>query len=214
MTSQKNSIWTPRPYLSFTQMDVLEQSEQKYCEIYFEGKKRLINRGMAFGKIADEADENGELTGDATLDLLMSQIPEIGKPQYEIGDKTGKEPVTLGGVPLYGKLDRGRKLPSRFIGQERKTGIGRWTQKMVDESAQVTFYFTLIYAAFKIKPENVEFTLWYIPTEYDASGRIQCTGENPIPFKTTRKFSDILAMSARQNRAWTRIQELSIEQLV
>lgn len=210
-----SKFWTPRPYLSWTQMDLLEQSEERYGEVYFDGKKRGINRGMAFGKIADEADGNGELTGDTTLDYLMSLIPEIGKPQYAIGDETGKEPVILNGVPLYGKLDRGQRTShGHFIGQERKTGIGKWTQKMVDESGQVTFYFTLIYAAYRIKPENVEFTLWYIPTEYDTNGRIQCTGENPIPFKTKRKFSDILAMSARQNRAWKRIQELSINNLV
>ena len=196
---------TPRPYLSWTQLDLIERSEKKYVDIYFNDGKIPINKGMAFGRDMSDALEKEELTGDALTDILLSKLPTVGTREYKI--KT-----ILNDVPLFGKLDDWSK--SKLVLNEDKSGVNRWTQKMADKHGQIDFYCTLIYSKYGIKPEDLELYLRYLPTQYNDQGDIEPTGEDPIIFRTHRTFSDVLKMSVRQKKAWARIKELAIEQIV
>lgn len=202
---------TPRPYLSWSQMNTLENSERRYVGIYLGNETVPINRGMAFGRTVAESLDEDKPTEDPVLDLVLARIPNIGPTEFAIGDPHGTDPVMLNGVPLFMRLDRFNMRTKRQA-HEYKTGIGKWTQKMVDESGQITFYFSGIFAKYGIRPEDIDFSLFYIPTRYDGQGRIECVGDI-VEFKTKRTMVDIMAMSARQKKAWKRIQELSIEHL-
>ena len=68
---------TPRKYLSWSSMDLLERDEEKWKQVYLFGEQKRINRGMAFGTQMAEGLENGEATGDPVLDLIMEK-PFIG----------------------------------------------------------------------------------------------------------------------------------------
>ena len=200
----------PRPYLSWTQHDLIEKSEDRYVDVYIEGKAMRTNKGMGFGrKVADALDERkkgGEvITGDPAFDYVVSKMPTYGNPEVEIE-------TTLNDVPLFGKID---DLCPNFTGlYEHKTGIGRWTQHKADTHGQIDFYCTLIYGLKKIPPEKLDLKLVYLPTQYSDTGEIEVTGEDPIVFTTKRTMADVLAMSARQKRAWKRIGELTEKSLL
>jgi len=196
---------TPRPYLSWTQLDTLERSEKKYIDIYIEDGPRFSNAAMGFGKRMDDVIENDETTGDPVLDLVSLAVPTYSDQQHEILTE-------LNGVPLFGKLDD-FKVETKDAFRERKTGIQLWTQKKVDIFGQITFYYSMIYAEYGIKPEDVGCELVYIPTKRDESGDIEPVGDVRI-FKTERTMIDILEMSNRQKKAWERIKELSIQSVV
>ena len=195
---------TPRPYLSWTQLDLIERSEKRYIEIYLNDGSIPINRGMAFGRDMADALELEEFTGDPLMDYVMSKIPKVGKPEEKIT-------ATLNGVPLLGKLDD-CNVKTYLEYNEIKTGLHKWTQKKADNHGQLDFYDTLIYGKHKIKPENVKRNLVYIETKYDEEGDIILTGEVKI-FPVYKTMTDVLKMSARQKKAWERINQLTIEHL-
>lgn len=193
---------TPRPYLSYTQMSLWERSPERYKEIYLEDGRIPINRGMAYGKQIATALESGEDGNDILNSLVIASIPKLNAMEYPIE-------AELNGVPLYGKLDSFNSKTKKAF-KEYKTGRSPWTQKLVDGNDQITFYCTLIYARYGLRPEGLDIELVYIPTDYNGQGQIEPTGKIER-FKTRRNFIEIMKMSARQKKAWEGIEKMCID---
>lgn len=209
----------PRPYISNAQLQLWEKNPQEYARIYFhDGERRGMSRGVALGKKFAEAMENDEETGDIEMDIVLAQMPE-----YEIRDKEIMCQLSTGHgigrkfIPILIKPDRCRADYSAFC--EAKTGAGPWTQKIVDEDDQVTFYFTGLYLLTKANggvkiPEGE--LIWAVTEkriDEDGIERPHLTGEIKR-FKTTRSFADILRMQVRISKAWREIGEAFEKEII
>ena len=200
---------TPRPYLSWSSLDLFERSPERWKDVYLYGAKIPVNRGMAFGRQMAEGMEHDEATGDAMLDLAMA-----GLPKFEIMDKEfradlpdGKKKITILCKPDSMKADM-----SAFY--EYKTGQAVWTKAKVDAFGQITFYATGMYLRTGKIPQDIE--LVHVETEKDPESplgaRIRATGavhRHP----THRTMRDILEMMGRMKRAWREIERISLEEL-
>ena len=201
---------TPRPYLSWSSMDLFERSIEKWKEVYLYGLKLRVNRGMAFGKQMAEGLEHEEATGDAVLDLLMERLPkfEIMDQPVECLLKNGKNPI-----PILIKPDTMKADGTAF--KEYKTGQEPWTRKRVDESGQITFYATGLFLKTGKIPTDIE--LVHIQTEKQLNGslegKIGATGAiNRHP--TARNMAQVLNMMVRMKRAWEGIQKITTEEIL
>lgn len=194
---------TPRPYLSWTQMSLLEASPSRYVEVYLGGAKIPINRGMALGKMMADGLENDEATGDPILDMVISTLPK-----FELMDKEVRATLKVGKetVPLLAKPDTAKATYDAF--KEYKTGpAGSWSQKKVDQSGQVTFYATTLYILTKKIPSDIELVHAITQIE-EGTGRVFATGEIKR-YQTARHMTEILSMMTRMRKAWAQIKDLT-----
>ena len=197
---------TPRPYLSFSQMTLFEMSPEKYADQYLFGKKQRINRNMAYGSLLADGLEAGESTGDPLLDLMMARLPkfELMDKSFEADLPNGKETIKILAKPDTAQADY-----TAFA--EYKTSVRKWTQKMVDESGQITFYATAMWLKTGKIPQDIE--LVDVVVGYEPDGRLQPTGDI-LRFPTKRTMVDIIKMTGRMKRAWTGIKALCEKELL
>lgn len=187
-------------------MTTFEMSPEKYADQYLYGKKQRTSRNMAYGSLMAEGLETEEATGDALLDLMMAQIPkfELMDKAFEVPLQDGKETITILAKPDTSKADY-----SAF--KEYKTSVRKWTQKMADDSGQVTFYATAMWLKTGKIPEDIE--LVNVQVEYAPDGSLRPTGQI-WRFPTKRTMIDIIKMTKRMKHAWGGIKELCEKELV
>ncbi len=197
---------TPRPYLSFSQMTLFEMSPEKYADQYLFGKKQRTSRNMAYGSMMAEGLEAEEATGDPLLDLMMARIPK-----FELMDKPIEADLPDGKkvIHLLAKPDTAKSDYTAF--KEYKTSVRKWTQKMADDSGQITFYATTIYLKTGKIPQDIE--LVDVVVGYDPEGRLVPTGDL-WRFPTKRTMVDVIKMTGRMKRAWHGIEELCEKSLL
>lgn len=208
----------PRPYISQTQLVLWENDPPGYMRRYFYGEQGRTNRGQALGKEVADHLESGEDTGKIEVDLVLAQIPKLAlrdvKMMLEVSSGRGKDRRS---IPVMIKPDMCMRDYSEFY--EIKTGTGPWTQRMADESDQVTFYVMGLYllrgnhtGALIPKAELI-----WAPTEKrmdeDGVERPHLMGEIKR-FPTTRTFADILRMEARVAQAWHEIGKAMEKELI
>ncbi|HEY5918590.1 MAG TPA: hypothetical protein VIU13_14335 [Chryseolinea sp.] len=197
---------TPRAYLSFSQMTTFEMSPQKYADHYIYGKEQRVTINMAYGSRMAEGLEFEEATGDPLLDMMMAQIPK-----FELMDKPIEAdlPFGKGVIRLLAKPDTAKADFTAF--KEYKTSVRKWTQKMADDSGQITFYATVMWLLTHRIPQDIE--LVNVQVKYQDDGQLTPTGEI-LRFRTHRTMVDILKMTARMKRAWKGINDLCAEELL
>ncbi len=191
MTNHKT---TPRPYLSWTQLNLIETSVYQYVRTYVYEEK-FSNPRMELGKRVAEMIEAGTVSADLELEHLRTFLPIYPEREYALKGE-------ISGVPIYGKLD-GFNPESLHLG-EYKTGV-RWNAKMVAESGQISFYALLVLLNYRMLPKRI--TLTWMPTETRPDGSIHVTGDIQN-FETYRTMEDILLIAARIKKGWKKIQEV------
>ena len=187
-------------------MTLFEMSPEKYADQYLFGKKQRINRNMAYGSLLADGLEAGESTGDPLLDLMMARLPkfELMDKSFEADLPNGKETIKILAKPDTAQADY-----TAFA--EYKTSVRKWTQKMVDESGQITFYATAMWLKTGKIPQDIE--LVDVVVGYEPDGRIQPTGDI-LRFPTKRTMVDMIKMTGRMKRAWTGIKALCEKELL
>lgn len=198
---------TPKDYLSYSQMRLWQTSPKAYVEKYVYGKANFTNRAMAFGKSVSTALEEGDMTGDMGLDILLLDLPRFENMEYPLKSilKQGKEEV-----PLYSQLDSAKTDLTGF--KEYKTGVTNWTQRKVDEDPQITFYATSIYIKTGKIPTDME--LVHIVTEQDHETlKISATGAMHR-FPTKRTTLQVLKCMVEIRKVWKEISEMYEKEIV
>ena len=216
---------THRPYLSYSAMVLFEYSPKRFADKYlFKSDKKFTSKNMDYGKMMADGLENDEFSGDPVLDMMMTKIPKFELMDkitedhkkgieiiYEYDKKQYKAPYIQDGkikIPLLSKPDTAKADYSGF--KEYKTSIRKWTQKMVDESGQITFYATAIWMVTGKIPQDIE--LVNVQTKYN-NDEVVATG-NMFVFKTKRNMIDILKMTSRIKKCWKGIIELCEKELI
>jgi len=196
---------TPRPYLSWTQLNLWEKDPEGYREQYIRGHPRPITNAMRLGSEVATSMETEEETGDPLKDLVISMIPKFDNREVEIA-----APIKIARIeiPLLGKLDSARQDLMAF--KEVKTGSVKWTQRRADEHGQITFYATIIREITNRIPDDIE--LIWAETQMDHNYNPHLTGKIVV-FKTKRTLADIVKMKARIKKAWFQISQMMEEEL-
>lgn len=201
---------TPRPYLSWSSLDLFERSPKTWKEIYLYGRKNPTNSGREIGRMMAQALEDDEAAGDGMLDLAIASLPK-----FELMDREFRAKMPTGKgthVELWCQPDTMRADMSAF--KEYKTGQKRWTQNKVRKFGQVTFYATGIYLTKGRIPDDIE--LVQVMTEKDpddASGRrLRATGE-VFRHPTQRTVADVLDMMVRIKKAWASMGKVFDEEM-
>ena len=197
----------PREHFSWGQLFLWETDKEKYKQLYFfDGGRFRPNKGMIKGKEMADALISGDLTGDIALDMVMEMLPkcEIKDVPFLVDYKIGKDIVKLWIQPdSYAEdLSETIEYKTAQVGEnalgEKKTF---WTQKMVDEHGQITFYSAGIYLKTKKIPGS---KLVEVETEKEDKGnmwsKLVATGEYRC-FETKRSLAQILRMLARISKA-------------
>lgn len=195
---------TPRPYLSWSQLDLVERDEEGYKSKYIFGEQQRTNRGQAYGKQLAQGLENGEFTGDPALDSVMDRIPAFEEREYRVEAEmpNGKEKI-----PLLIVLDTAKKDLSAF--KEYKTSQSGWTKKQADDSGQISFYATAIWLKTGKIPKDIE--LVGIETKSQPGGNIEATGR-VYTIKTGRNYSDVVKMMVRMKQGWAKIKRITAKE--
>lgn len=187
-------------------MSLFERSPEEWADYYLYDKRPKVSKNMRFGSDLADGLEAGEATGDPLLDLMASKLPK-----FELMDipvvawlKDKKEEIQLLAKPDTCKADY-----SAF--KEYKTSVRKWTQKMVDESNQITFYAMVIWLKTGKIPQDIE--LVDVQTAYTENGGLTVTGEM-WRFPTKRSMTDIIKMTARARRTWAGIKKLVEQELL
>jgi hypothetical protein len=197
---------TPRPYLSWSSLNLLEKNPEQWKKVYLYNERMGTNRGMAFGKQMADGLENDEATGNAILDMVMTKIPkfEIMDKEFMAEIKNGKEVI-----PILCKPDTMKADMTAF--KEYKTSQSKWSKKKVDESGQVTFYAMGMFLKTGKVPGDIE--LVEIETKSGLDARIEATGAI-YRHPTVRTVGQILNMIVRAKKAWVEINRICEEELL
>lgn len=195
---------TPRDYLSYSQKTLWKSSQKGYIDRYIHGKT-FETGATRYGHKMAEALEHDEMTGDVLLDMTMAQIPK-----FECMDHDTHCTLEIGKdkIPLYGRMDSRKDDHSAF--KEYKTGKVPWTQRKVDEDAQITFYTTMCYLITKKIPSDIEL-VWVETACIDKE--VVCTGTIKR-FHTKRTMSHIINEMADIRKVWGEIQEMCKKELL
>lgn len=183
---------TPRPYLSWVQMNLWERDPQRYIRQYIYGEESPANKYMELGKRLAERIETGAETKDELLERVVIFLPTEKEKEFEIY-------ADIKGIPLFGKLDSFN--PETKVVREIKTGK-KWTQSAVDKADQLTFYSVLVFQKYGELPKRI-FLDWVETIEDD---ELRFTGKVET-FETKRDMADIISFYQRIKKAWAGIQE-------
>lgn len=187
-------------------MTTFEMSPEKYADQYLRDLKQHTNRNMAYGSLMADGLEFDESTGDPLLDAMIAQIPK-----FELRDQPLEAdlPFKKGHIRLLAKPDTSKADYSAF--KEYKTSVRKWTQKMVDNSGQISFYATTMWLKTGKIPQDIE--LVNVQVMYTEDGKLTPTGAI-LRFPTKRTMVDIIKMTGRMKKAWQGICDLCEKELL
>lgn len=190
--------WKARPF-SWSQLSSFEYDKEQWYKRYFIGEEFYETEEMKFGKMIGE-----KLASDPTF---LPDVPRHSK--FEHGFK-----VMFGKICLVGYGDSFCAITKRKLA-EYKTGVKEWTQKRADEHGQIDMYLLMHYITEKIKPEEVECELVWLPTERKENGDFKVNiklVEPVVPrrFRTKRTMTDILAFGSRINRIYKEMEQYAL----
>lgn len=192
------SFYSPRPYLSWSQIDCFERSPDKFVERYLYGQQE-DNAYLALGKKLSNALELGEECDDADLNHLITFFPRYPKHEHRI------EAVMPGiEVPLIGVLD-GCDPSKKFskLG-EYKSGKD-WNELKAQKHGQLKMYNLIWWLNHKKLFDEV--MLHWARTEW-VDGELKFTGEIKS-FPVQHSLSDVLLFGGRVRKAWIGIKKLT-----
>jgi hypothetical protein len=162
--------------LSHSQLASWEYDKEQWYTNYILGERSPATPAMKFGSIV------GDSIG--TKDSLVPDLQPPGVKEYKLE-------AMLGEIPMIGFCDH--YCDTKLILHENKTSDNpkRWTQKKVDAHTQLDMYLLLLFIAEKIKPEEVQVFLNFIPVKRGGDMKYTCPGEY-IQFETKRTMADLL----------------------
>lgn len=172
-------ITQKRP-LSWSQISSFEYSPGQWYDKYILGNKQPESSAMLFGK-----EIGNRLANEPSF---MPQVPRLPLFEYILEGM-------LGDIPLIGFMDSYHPHDTLY---EYKTGKPPWTQKRADEHGQIDMYLLIIYLSLGVRPEEIDCSLIWLPTQENSDFSISLVDRNDVKiFKTQRTMQDILHFGVR-----------------
>lgn len=171
--------------VSWSQLSSWNFNKHQWASRYLFCEPSTPNAKMVFGNTV----------GDS-LATPNSMMPELDP--YLDGIKEYKLETTMNGLNLIGYADH--YCPQRRVLNENKTSTNpvQWHQKKVDEHGQLTMYALILLLEEKVKPENIEMWLNFIPVNEKRYGVLELP-EQPtfLRFPTKRTTKQVLLFGAQ-----------------
>jgi hypothetical protein len=176
--------------VSWSLINSFQYNKEKWFDSYildnFTGSKE-----MDFGKMIDKRIQKDP--------LFLPHLPRYEHMQY-------KMEAVMSGLKLKGIPD-GLTLTGKKKLYDYKTGKKPWDSKRAKETGQLKFYLLLIYLTLKIKPEEFECGIHWLPTCESEDFAIEFIEENNIKtFKVKHTFQDILLFAAEIKRIYKEME--------
>ena len=154
-----------------------DKTRKKWAEKYLEGIYET-SKEMDYGKVIDL-----RIQEDPTF---LPHLPRYEKMQY-------KMLVRMGGIDLIGLPDGVDLTTEQKKLSDYKTGKNKWDQKRAQDTGQLLFYLLLLYITHKIKPEEFDCYIHWLPTKETGDFKIELIKEDDIrTFKVKHTMQDIL----------------------
>ncbi len=187
--------------LSWSSLSSWEWNKEEWAKKYLEGIETPPNAEMVFGSKVGK-----RLETDPTY---LPMIPRHCKMEHEFK-------VNIGGVDLIGYADSFCTVTNKKL-LEYKTSRPGWDKKKVDNHHQLTLYVLFNYITNKIKPEDVEIKLVWMPTQRKESGNfevdisfVEPIEKNIVIFETKRTMIDILKFAAHVKKTFKEMQKFAL----
>lgn len=119
---------------------------------------------------------------------------------------------TFNGIPLIGFADAYRPRDGKLVPALRdyKTGRKPWDQKRADETGQLTLYAFFLWMMNKIRPEDVELYIDWLPTHIHEGEVCFIEPDHkklvPKTFKTKRTMRQVLQFGQLINETWAAME--------
>jgi hypothetical protein len=193
MTHEQITKWKTRDF-SWSQLSSWEYDKEQWYKRYILDERDEPSKEMLFGRVLADALEHG-----------TCEIPELVKRLPFKKEHPFK--VKFGALTMVGYADDFDDKTFTTL-NEVKTGKRPWDQKRVDEHGQLTMYCLLNYITNKVRPEDVEIGLHWLPTRETGDFTISFTEPvQVISFKTKRTMQDILKFGSKINSTYKEMEE-------
>ena len=201
MSKQHLDKLKSRP-LSWSSISSWEYNKEEWARKYLTDCEHTTNAEMEFGKKIGK-----KLETDPTY---LPMIPRHSKMEHPFS-------VSLSGITLVGYADSFCDKTFKKLG-EYKTGVKEWDKKRVDEHGQLTMYLLMNYITNKIKPEDVEVQLVWMPTKREETGTfdvkisfVEPIEENIKIFNTKRTMKDILKFAVYIKKTYKDMEKFALK---
>lgn len=148
LTSVKNPIFDKKRPLSWSAISSFEWDKNQWYKRYVLKEDSPVTKELTFGK------EIGE-----RLAFDPKFLPEV--PREAIFEH--RLLTEFDGIPLVGYVDS-LSLDYKVL-REFKTGKKIWDKKRADGHGQLDMYLLMIYLMYRIRPEEIQCFLHWLPTE-------------------------------------------------
>ena len=184
---------TPRPYLSFSQLNTFEWSPEKYKQIYIYNQFQSSPQ-LELGKRLAIALEHREKDEAKWIKKIVNQMPDYPLREYKIDAEIND--ILITGI-LDGFDDRKSRIGEYKTG--KKSNFAGW-------NTQMAFYALLFWLNNGNKLPR-EIKLYWAATKFNINGQLIFTGKVE-EFNIEIKIKDILAITQRIVKAYKGIKEL------
>lgn len=195
-TNEQLNKWLKKP-LSWSSINSFRYDPDEWYEKYINGKRGRDTGPLVFGKNVGER--------LASEQDFLPEVPRLKEYEHELHVKIGK-------IDCIGFLDN-FDLDNRAF-SEFKTGK-KWTQDKANNHGQIDMYTAMIYLKYGIKPEDLNISLIWLPTEEQQDFRTDFVKDmKPVIFPVKKTMRDILSFMAEIQIIHVQMQEFILSKTV
>lgn len=179
--------------LSWSALSSFEYNKEQWYKKYVLGIEQIKTAELEFGSMIGKR-----------LEIENSFLPMITRQSaMEYGFN-----VVFDGIPLIGFADSFCDKTFKKL-EEYKTGKKKWTQERADEHGQITMYLLMNFITHKIRPDEVQCTIHWMPTQDNGDfsiSFIEPIEEKIKQFKTKRTMQQMLEFAQRLKKVYKEMQ--------
>ena len=190
---EKIKKFLKRP-LSWSYINSFRYDPDEWYLKYIEGKRGRDTGPLVFGKNVGER--------LASEQDFLPEVPRLKEYEHELS-------VKIGNIQCIGFLDNFDLESKSFA--EFKTGK-KWTQDKANKHGQIDMYASMIYLKYGIKPEDLNISLIWLPTEEQQDFRTDFVKDmKPVIFPVKKTMRDILFFMAEIQVIHKEMQEYILQ---
>lgn len=190
---EKIKKFLKRP-LSWSSINSFRYDPDEWYLKYIEGKRGRDTGPLVFGKNVGER--------LASEQDFLPEVPRLKEYEHELS-------VKIGNIQCIGFLDNFDLESKSFA--EFKTGK-KWTQDKANKHGQIDMYASMIYLKYGIKPEDLNISLIWLPTEEQQDFRTDFVKDmKPVIFPVKKTMRDILFFMAEIQVIHKEMQEYILQ---
>lgn len=187
--SEPYKITEARP-LSWSAISSFEYDPEQWYRKYILNEKTIASKEMLFGSDVGQR-----------ISSTPEFLPRLSRRsffEYELRTVFNK-------IPLIGFIDSYE--PHTHL-EEYKTGKKVWDQGRADGHGQIDMYLLQLFLMHKVRPEDVQCTVHWLPTQDNGDFSITFTDPPRIhSFRTERTMEDVMKFGQRINRVYKDMQK-------